>query len=79
MGIWDLAHGTWHMATWHMGTWAWANQKPGNAHHNGIGEISCGNVFNCCFRAKILLQRVVQLLAGHIPSASSSQALELIN
>jgi hypothetical protein len=41
MGIWDLAHGTWHMATWHMGTWAWANQKPGNAHHNGIGEISC--------------------------------------
>jgi hypothetical protein len=28
----DLAHGD-------MGTWA--NQKPGNAHHNGIGEISC--------------------------------------
>jgi hypothetical protein len=31
----------WHrrMAHGDMGTWG--NQKPGNAHHNGIGEISC--------------------------------------
>jgi hypothetical protein len=41
MATWHMA--TWHMATWHMATWhmgTWANQK-GNAHHNGIGEISC--------------------------------------
>jgi hypothetical protein len=38
MGIWHwhMAHG--HLAHGDMGTWA--NQKPGNAHHNGIGEIS---------------------------------------
>jgi hypothetical protein len=43
-GKWGSGTGTWHMAHGHlahgdMGTWA--NQKPGNAHHNGIGEISC--------------------------------------
>jgi hypothetical protein len=32
---------TWCMTTWHMATWGHGQIKKGNAHHNGIGEISC--------------------------------------
>jgi hypothetical protein len=76
----DLGSGTWHMATWHMGTWGHGEIK------NPATRITTRNwrnqlvyVFNCCFRAKIPSKRVDQFSAGHIPSASSTQALELIN
>jgi hypothetical protein len=75
MGTWHLAHG--HLAHGHLGTWA--NKINGNAHHNGIGEISCSMCLIVASERKFILKRREHFFAGHIPSAICTQALELIN
>jgi hypothetical protein len=77
MGIWHM--GIWHMATCHMphghlahgdmGTWA--NQKPGNVHHNGIGEISCSMCLIVASERKFRRSALVNLMwvTFHLPVA----------
>jgi hypothetical protein len=67
MGSWHMAHG--HLAPGHMGTWA--NKKLGNAHHNGIGEISCSMCLIVASERKFFRIASVKFLrvTFHLPSA----------
>jgi hypothetical protein len=71
------------MATWHMAHDHLAHGDMGKSKTQRASQRNWRNqllyAFNCCFRAKIRSKRVIQFIAGHIPSASSTQALELIN
>jgi hypothetical protein len=77
MGIWDLAHGTWPPGTWHMATWHMATWHMGTWHMGTRGKSKTRQrasqrnwrnqllyVFNCCFRAEVLSNRVAPVTRG---------------
>jgi hypothetical protein len=77
---------TWHMGIWHWhmahgdlahgGLGTWGNKKPGNAHHNGIGEISCSMCLVVASERKFCRSALINFLrvtAFHLPSAKAPQ------